>query len=231
MWGSKICEVHYYGSSSDAGSFSSAQQWAAAAGKPLFWGELGYNAVYPLIRYTTAEDAIWANGGQAITSMVLTGTPGYPYTGGTITGPAQTGGQDNFNVVSTPITTSNVGAAYNYELSASSTSSFSMSSNASFLSFSTSNDTIYGRPDAAGSYYVNITAVSSSGDVAYQQYTLTVTNGSQSGQNGMVTYSPPDIPGTISGSFNESIMPISFIIAIGVGALVLFMYWRKFEQQ
>ncbi len=79
--GFEIAHVHYYGANKDAGNFAGPEQWSKADGKPLFWGELGDNGVYPLTRYTFGEDTIWANGGQAITSMVLTGTPGYPYTG------------------------------------------------------------------------------------------------------------------------------------------------------
>ncbi len=80
----EIAEVHYYGSNSDTSNFAMPQQWAAEDNKPLFWGELGYNAVYPLVMYPFAINAIFANGGQAITSMVLTGTANYPYTGGAL---------------------------------------------------------------------------------------------------------------------------------------------------
>ncbi len=80
----EIADVHYYGSTTDSTNFINLQQWAKADNKPLFWSELGYNKVYPLLRYKFAESAIWAAGGQAITSMVLTGTSGYPYTGGTL---------------------------------------------------------------------------------------------------------------------------------------------------
>ncbi len=80
----EIAEVHYYGSNSDPSNFAMPQQWAAEDNKPLFWGELGYNAVYPITRYMFAENSIWSNGGQAITSMVLTGTANYPYTGGAL---------------------------------------------------------------------------------------------------------------------------------------------------
>jgi hypothetical protein len=76
--GFEIPHVHYYGANRDPANFAGPEQWAKEDGKPLFWGELGENSVYPLVRYTFGEDTIWANGGQAITSMVLTGTPGYP---------------------------------------------------------------------------------------------------------------------------------------------------------
>jgi hypothetical protein len=84
----EILHRHYYGSNSDPYNFQAPEQWADAVGKPLFWGELGYNGVYPLVRYDFGEKTIWAAGGQAITSMVLTGTSGYPYHGG-VTGKGQ----------------------------------------------------------------------------------------------------------------------------------------------
>ncbi len=80
----EIADVHYYGSNTDTTNFANMESWAKANKKPLFWGELGYNKVYPLLRYTFAEKAIFGVGGQAITSMVLTGTSGYPYTGGAL---------------------------------------------------------------------------------------------------------------------------------------------------
>ena len=79
----EIASRHYYASNSDMNNFATPEQWAKADGKPLFWGELAYNAVYPLIRYDYAEQAIYANGGQIITSMVLTGTDNYPFAGNT----------------------------------------------------------------------------------------------------------------------------------------------------
>jgi len=82
--GIEILQVHYYGSNYDANNFAWPEGWARENGKPLFWGELGWNGQYPLTRYTFAEETIWANGGQAIASMVLTGTPGYPYYGGSL---------------------------------------------------------------------------------------------------------------------------------------------------
>jgi len=77
----EIASRHYYASNHDANNFIGPEQWARRNNKPLYWGELANNSVYPLVRYTFAEQAIYANGGQAITSMVLTGTPNYPYTG------------------------------------------------------------------------------------------------------------------------------------------------------
>jgi len=85
--GFEIAHRHYYASSNDANLFSEPEGWAEADNVPLFWGELGLNNVYPLTRWTYAEEQVWASGGQAITVMVLTGTPGYPYTGGTLPDP------------------------------------------------------------------------------------------------------------------------------------------------
>ena len=82
--GVEILHVHYYGSNYDSYNFAAPEDWARQNGKPLFWGELGWNGQYPLTRYTFAENAIWNAGGQAIASMVLTGTSGYPYYGGSL---------------------------------------------------------------------------------------------------------------------------------------------------
>lgn len=80
----EIASRHYYASNTDTYNFATPEAWARADNKPLFWGELARNNVYPLVRYTFAEQAIFANGGQAITSMVLTGTAGYPLGAGTV---------------------------------------------------------------------------------------------------------------------------------------------------
>ena len=82
--GFEIAHRHYYASAEDPTLFSDPENWAEASGVPLFWGELADNSVYPLIRHTYGEEAIWNAGGQAITSMVLTGTEGYPYEGGAL---------------------------------------------------------------------------------------------------------------------------------------------------
>jgi hypothetical protein len=80
--GFEVLHRHYYGANSDPNNFQAPEQWAKAVNKPLLWGELAYNGAYPLTRYTYGEQAISAAGGQAVISMVLTGTAGYPYTGG-----------------------------------------------------------------------------------------------------------------------------------------------------
>ena len=85
--GFEIAHRHYYASAKDSSLFSQPEGWADSYGLPLLWGELADNSVYPLIRHTFGEEAIGNAGGQAITSMVLTGTEGYPYTGGTLPDP------------------------------------------------------------------------------------------------------------------------------------------------
>ena len=82
--GFEIAHRHYYGSSSDKYLFSEPEQWARNCGVPLFWGELANNADYPLERWTFGEQAIFESGGQAVTAMVLNGTPEYPYMGSTL---------------------------------------------------------------------------------------------------------------------------------------------------
>jgi len=77
----EIASRHYYASNTDLNNFRTPQQWAKNDNKPLYWGELANNYRYPLVRYKYAEAAIYATGGQAVTSMVLTGTSGYPYSG------------------------------------------------------------------------------------------------------------------------------------------------------
>lgn len=85
--GFEIAHRHYYASAQDTYLFTDPEAWSYNAGKPLYWGELAKNDVYPLVRWTWAENTIMAAGGQAIAPMVLTGTSGYPYTGGLIAEP------------------------------------------------------------------------------------------------------------------------------------------------
>ena len=213
--GFEICEVHYYGSSSNPASFSSAQQWAAAAGKPLFWGELGYNLNYPLVRYTAGEDAIWANGGQAITSMVLTGTSGYPYTGGTLNYPDVTigstgssGSATTLGITSTPVTSASVGVAYSYTPAATETCTYKMTSNATFLNIGGTTGTVSGTPTSAGKYNVEIVGVASNGGDVYQNYTLTVkaasTVSGTTGASGTTGGSGSTGPGTSATNVSSS---------------------------
>ena len=95
--GFEIAHRHYYASAKDSSLFSPPEAWADHYGLPLLWGELADNSVYPLIRHTYGEEAIWNAGGQAITSMVLTGTDGYPYTGGTLPDPDEPAYGNNNN--------------------------------------------------------------------------------------------------------------------------------------
>ena len=95
--GFEIAHRHYYASAKDSSLFEEPEKWAENSDIPLFWGELADNSVYPLTRYSFAEEEIWDSGGQAITSMVLTGTDGYPYTGGTLPDPDEPAYGNNNN--------------------------------------------------------------------------------------------------------------------------------------
>jgi hypothetical protein len=85
--GFEIAHRHYYATAQDTYLFMDPEDWAYDAGKPLYWGELAYNAGNVLTRWDFAENTIMAAGGQAIAPMVLTGTDDYPYTGGLIAEP------------------------------------------------------------------------------------------------------------------------------------------------
>ena len=174
--GFEILHRHYYGSNTDPYNFEAPEQWADEIGKPLMWGELARNDVYPIVRYDFAEQAIWNAGGQLITSMVASGTPGYPYYGGgssdaPVPRPAFTGKGLEFNSV--PITEATVGHKYEYAVETSGDAAVSFSSEASFLEFDEETMTVTGVPDTQGEYDVTITA---SDDVSTveQSYTLSV---------------------------------------------------------
>ena len=174
--GFEILHRHYYGSNTDPYNFEAPEQWADEIGKPLMWGELARNDVYPIVRYDFAEQAIWDAGGQLITSMVASGTPGYPYYGGVssdapVPRPAFTGKGLEFNSV--PITEATVGHKYEYAVETSGDAAVSFSSEASFLEFDEETMTVTGVPDTQGEYDVTITA---SDDVSTveQSYTLSV---------------------------------------------------------
>ncbi len=174
--GFEILHRHYYGSNTDPYNFEAPEQWADEIGKPLMWGELARNDVYPIVRYDFAEQAIWNAGGQLITSMVASGTPGYPYYGGVssdapVPRPAFTGKGLEFNSV--PITEATVGHKYEYAVETSGDAAVSFSSEASFLEFDEETMTVTGVPDTQGEYDVTITA---SDDVSTveQSYTLSV---------------------------------------------------------
>jgi hypothetical protein len=96
LTGFDICHRHYYASAEDTYLATDPLNWSATVGKPLFWGELANSATYPLIRWTTFEAKLTANGGEAWANMVLRGSGDYPFIGvvpgdeepaGTETGP------------------------------------------------------------------------------------------------------------------------------------------------
>lgn len=177
----EILHRHYYGSNSDPYNFEAPEQWAREKGKPMLWGELANNGPYPLVRYDFAEKAIFAAGGQAITSMVMTGTPGYPYHGGVssdapvprpIDKPEpQPEPVPELNITSTP-PSATYGEEYRYEVTTSTPATISVDTDAEFLSLD--GNVVSGTPDVGGSFDVSITATAN-GKVAYQNYTLLVT--------------------------------------------------------
>lgn len=175
--GFEILHRHYYASASgpaNAYLFTEPESWARQSGKPLYWGELAYNGVYPLTRWAFAEETIWAAGGQAIAPMVLTGTPGYPYKGGLLPsqGTSTPTPLPELKFTSNPVTTATVGSAYTYRPTTSVPCTMTLSTDAGFLS--TSGGTVSGTPDRAGSFSVRIAERSSDGRTIYQNYTLVV---------------------------------------------------------
>ncbi|MDW5563225.1 MAG: hypothetical protein SA339_08360 [Methanomassiliicoccus sp.] len=82
--GWEIASRHYYATATDEYLFADPEAWAENDGIPLYWSELGYNAGNTYVRWTYAESRIFANGGQAITSMVMNPMNNYPYTGGSL---------------------------------------------------------------------------------------------------------------------------------------------------
>jgi hypothetical protein len=174
--GFEILHRHYYASatgSSNAYLFSDPEAWADAIGKPLYWGELGYNGVYPLTRYTFGEQCIANAGGQLVSTMVLTGTPNYPYTGGKLPYPVTSSNPAELKFTSSPTTSVQAGSVYTYSVTTSITTTVSLTTDARFLSVS--GGTITGTPTQAGTYYVKVVATSSDGRSIVQEYTLTVT--------------------------------------------------------
>ncbi len=177
--GFEILHRHYYASATGASNaylFTDPENWAKQDGKPLYWGELAYNGVYPLTRYTFGEQTIWAAGGQAIAPMVLTGTSGYPYTGGLLpdqyTPPTPTPTPAELKFTSSPVATATVGSVYAYTPTTSISCTLTLSTDAGFLS--TSSGLVSGTPDKAGSFSVRIAERSSDGRTIYQNYTLVV---------------------------------------------------------
>ncbi len=174
--GFEILHRHYYASATGAANaylFTDPESWAKQSGKPLYWGELAYNGVYPLTRWDFGEQTIWAAGGQAIAPMVLTGTPGYPYTGGLLPDPVVTPTPlPELKFTSSPATTATVGSAYAYRPMTSIACTLTLTTTAGFLT--ASSGTVSGTPDKAGSYSVGIAERSSDGRTIYQNYTLVV---------------------------------------------------------
>lgn len=73
----EVASRHYYAASEEEYLSSEPERWSRESGKPLLWGELAHNKHYPQRRWMAAEERIEGNGGQAICSMTLIGTPGY----------------------------------------------------------------------------------------------------------------------------------------------------------
>ncbi|MBI0583024.1 MAG: PKD domain-containing protein [Methanomassiliicoccus sp.] len=184
--GFEILHRHYYGSNTDPSNFAGPEQWARAAGKPLFWGELANNGPYPLVRYDYGEDAIWNAGGKAIASMVLTGTPGYPYYGG-VSGSASVPMPNNWkgsysgsddaslalDITSSPSLKDKVGNAYEYKVLTNTPASIRIDTDASFLALDRSGSTLRGTPGMAGNYTIKVISTAN-GQEDVQEYTLSV---------------------------------------------------------
>ncbi|NLI74429.1 MAG: hypothetical protein GX369_06640 [Euryarchaeota archaeon] len=173
----EILHRHYYGSNTDRYNFEAPEKWAREIGKPLMWGELANNGPYPLIRYEFGEQAIWDAGGQLITAMVATGTPGYPYYGGAssdapVPRPADYTGK-RMEFISNPITEATVGHKYEYALKISRNADLSLSTNAPFLELDVETRILSGVPDTPGEYDVTIIADDGINRVEHV-YTLTV---------------------------------------------------------
>jgi hypothetical protein len=192
--GFEILHRHYYGSNTDRTNFALPEQWADAVNKPLLWGELANNGPYPLVRYDFGEQAIWSAGGQAITSMVLTGTSGYPYYGGSIGAdvpakPADWKGDNvgssadtsiQMSILSSPSKEDKVGSPYEYKVTGNMEASFDVSTDAKFLVFDSDDSVLRGTPGAAGNYTVKVT-MEVNGQEVQQEYTLTIVGDPEKG--------------------------------------------------
>lgn len=176
--GFEILHRHYYASASGTSNeylFKDPEAWADACGRPLYWGELGYNGVYPLTRWAFGEQTIWTAGGQMIGTMVLTGTPRYPYTGGLLPDPeVERDPLPEIEFTSNPLTNATVNNTYSYQVNTSVASTLTLATDADFLTISSSG-LVSGVPEAPGSYNVSISASASEGRGAYQNFTLIVT--------------------------------------------------------
>jgi hypothetical protein len=75
----EVSQRHYYASAYDPRSARDPEEWAKVAGKPLLWGEVGNNGHLIQTRWPQMEEGISTNGGDAICSIAMGGTEGYPY--------------------------------------------------------------------------------------------------------------------------------------------------------
>lgn len=75
----EVAHRHYYASDHAPSSAFEPELWAANNGKPLLWGEVGYNGQLAHTRWPQMEELIKEHGGDAVCSITLTGTEGYPH--------------------------------------------------------------------------------------------------------------------------------------------------------
>ncbi len=75
----EVAHRHYYASVYDPRSARDPEIWAEKAGKPLLWGEVGNNGQLIQTRWPLMEEQISEKGGEAICSIAMIGTDGYPY--------------------------------------------------------------------------------------------------------------------------------------------------------
>ena len=81
LTGFDVCHLHFYASAQADYLVTDPLNWSAAVGKPLHWGELARNDVYPLQRWSWFESKLAESGADAWCNMVLRGMEGYPFTG------------------------------------------------------------------------------------------------------------------------------------------------------
>ena len=199
--GFEIAHRHFYAQADDAYLFTDPEQWAANDNLPLFWGELAKNNVYPLVRWTFGENTIYANGGQAITSMVLTGTTNYPYRGGTLPDPVNPPATPDpadpelpplVITITPPVQEVSYGDEYVSTVTVSDTATVSVTYDAPFLSYDQQSHTLSGTPgqDEVGTYNISVTATASDGRTTTQEYHLIVSAGDEPTDSVNVTVVP-----------------------------------------
>ncbi|MEM0448693.1 MAG: hypothetical protein QW520_02600, partial [Methanomassiliicoccales archaeon] len=81
LTGFDTCHLHLYASVEKTYLITDPLNWSAYVGKPLHWGEVAKNDVYPLQRWAWFEERLLEQKAFAWCNMVLRGTPGYPFTG------------------------------------------------------------------------------------------------------------------------------------------------------